>query len=80
MREQGAEQITAVLGPGICGQCYEVPASMAGEVEKAVPGRRFQTRQGTTGVELVDGDRAQLKALAVAARTVGGCPIEKPHR
>lgn len=80
MREQGAEQITAVLGPGICGQCYEVPASMAGEVEKAVPGSRCRTRQGTTGVDLVAGSLAQLTALDVHATAVGGCTLEQPDR
>jgi YfiH family protein len=80
MREHGAEQITAVLGPGICGQCYEVPASMAGEVEKAVPGSRCATRQGTTGVDLVAGSLAQLKALDVTTTALGGCTFEQPDR
>lgn len=80
MREQGAGQITAVLGPGICGHCYEVPASMAGEVEKSVPGSRCLTRQGTTGVDLVAGSLVQLTALEVTATTVGGCTLEQPDR
>ncbi len=68
MRELGAEQITAVLGPGICGHCYEVPASMAGEVEKAAPGSRCQTRQGTTGVDLVAGSVASWRGRAWSRR------------
>jgi YfiH family protein len=80
MREQGAGEITAVIGPGICGLCYEVPASMAGEVEKAVPGSRAATRQGTTSVDLTGGATSQLAALGIAATTVGGCTLEQPER
>ena len=80
MREQGAADLTAVLGPGICGRCYEVPASLAGEVEKAVPGSRCTTRQGTTGIDLTAGATAQLAALGVASTSVGGCTLEQPER
>jgi YfiH family protein len=80
MREQGAGDITAVVGPGICGRCYEVPASMAGEVEKAVPGSRSTTRQGTTGVDLLAGARSQLAAQGVPVTAVGGCTLEQPDR
>jgi YfiH family protein len=80
MREQGADEVTAVLGPGICGGCYEVPASMAGEVEKAVPGTRCTTRQGTVGLDLVAGATRALAGLGVAATAVGGCTYEQPER
>lgn len=80
MRQQGAGAITAVLGPGICGACYEVPASLAGEVEKAAPGSRCTTRAGTTGVDLAAGALAQLALLGVAARAVGACTLEDPAR
>jgi YfiH family protein len=80
MREQGAGAITAAIGPGICGLCYEVPASMAGEVEKAVPGSRGTTRQGTTSVDLARGATAQLAGEGVAVSAVGGCTLEQPER
>ena len=79
MREQGAEQVQAVIGPGICGACYEVPGSMAGEVEKAVPGARCTTRAGTTGIDLTRGAAAQLDAEGVAWSSVGGCTVEQPE-
>jgi YfiH family protein len=79
MRAEGASDLTAVIGPGICGGCYEVPASMAGEVEKAVPGTRCTTRQGTTGLDLTAGATAQLAALGVPATAVGGCTAEQPE-
>ena len=80
MREQGADDIVAVIGPGICGHCYEVPASMAGEVEKAVPGSRGTTRQGTTSVDLTRGATSQLAAEGISVTTVGGCTLEQPER
>ncbi len=80
MREQGAGEIFAAIGPSICGQCYEVPASMAGEVEKAAPGSRSASRQGTTSVDLVAGAAAQLGRLGIASTTVGGCTLEQPDR
>ncbi|MCU1595121.1 MAG: hypothetical protein JWO12_2513 [Frankiales bacterium] len=80
MREQGAEQITATLGPGICGLCYEVPGSMAGEVEKSAPGSRGTTRAGTTSVDLLRGATLQLERLGIRAGAVGGCTLEQPER
>ena len=80
MHEQGAGAITAVLGPGICGACYEVPASLAGEVEKAAPGSRCTTRLGTTGVDLAAGALRQLSRLGVDARALGACTLEQPER
>lgn len=80
MREQGAEQVVATVGPGICGGCYEVPASLAGEVEKAAPGSRATTRQGTASVDLLRGATLQLERLGVAVTSVGGCTLEQPER
>jgi YfiH family protein len=80
MAAQGASDLTAVIGPGICGACYEVPASMAGEVEKAVPGTRSTTRTGTTGLDLTAGATAQLAGMGVPVASVGGCTVEQPDR
>ncbi|MDX6216867.1 MAG: purine-nucleoside/S-methyl-5-thioadenosine phosphorylase / adenosine deaminase [Frankiales bacterium] len=78
MRDEGARDITAVIGPGICGRCYEVPPSMAGEVEKAVPGSRSTTRQGTASVDLTAGATRQLEQQGVTVSVVGGCTLEQP--
>ena len=80
MREQGARDLVATIGPGICGWCYEVPASMAGEVEKAVPGARSTTRQGTVSVDLLRGATSQLAAEGIPVTAVGGCTLEQPDR
>lgn len=80
MRDEGATGLTAVVGPGICGACYEVPPSLAGEVEKAVPGTRCTTRTGTTGLDLTAGALSQLAGLGVTASALGGCTLEQPER
>jgi YfiH family protein len=67
MREAGAEpgRIEALLGPAICGDCYEVPAAMAADVEKHVPGSACKTRRGTPGLDLRVGLWRQLADLGV---------------
>ncbi|MFG1641581.1 peptidoglycan editing factor PgeF [Amycolatopsis sp. NPDC049252] len=67
MTEAGAEpsRIEALLGPAICGDCYEVPAAMAADVEKHVPGTACKTRKGTPGLDLRAGLWRQLADLGV---------------
>lgn len=67
MRSAGAEvgRIEALLGPAICGDCYEVPAAMAADVEKHVPGAACRTRKGTPGLDLRAGLWRQLADLGV---------------
>jgi YfiH family protein len=55
----------ALLGPAICGDCYEVPAEMAADVEKHVPGSACKTRKGTPGIDLRAGLWRQLADLGV---------------
>jgi hypothetical protein len=43
MRQLGAENLTAWIGPHICGGCYEVPREMADVVEASLPGSAATT-------------------------------------
>lgn len=67
MRSLGAEpaRIEGLLGPAICGDCYEVPAAMAADVEEHVPGSACKTRKGTPGLDLRAGLWRQLADLGV---------------
>jgi polyphenol oxidase len=67
-----AGDIEVLLGPAICGGCYEVPAPMRAEVDRALPGSAVRTRKGTPGLDLRAGLYHQLTALGVAK--VGGDP------
>jgi len=39
----GTEHVEVLLGPAVCGLCYEVPAQMRDEVEAALPGSAAST-------------------------------------
>ncbi len=74
-------RISAVLGPAVCGGCYELPAQLADEVGRLVPGSRAATRQGTPSVDLSAGAEAVLRAAGVTDVTrQGGCTLEQPER
>lgn len=62
MARAGADpgRMHAIIGPAVCGQCYEVPAQMRDEVASAVPESACVTRAGTPGLDLRAGLRAQL--------------------
>jgi YfiH family protein len=45
-------RIEVLLGPAICGRCYEVPDSMRDEVEASLPGSATSTDRGTPGLDL----------------------------
>lgn len=72
--------LAAVIGPGICGRCYEVPPTLRDEIAAAVPGSASVTRQGTAGIELRAGARAMLAAAGVASITDDPrCTAEDPR-
>lgn len=67
MVELGATPTTiqVVLGPAASGRHYEVPAEMAADVEKHLPGSRTRTEKGTTGIDVRAGLVRQLMGLGV---------------
>ncbi|MGY1807411.1 peptidoglycan editing factor PgeF [Blastococcus sp. SYSU D00669] len=60
-----ARAITALLGPSVCGACYEVPAALQAEVARVVPGAAVRTRRGTPGLDLRAGVAEQLGRAGV---------------
>lgn len=67
MEELGAipAQIHALMGAAASGTNYEVPDSMAADVESKLPGSRTTTAQGTSGVDIRAGLTRQLLGLGV---------------
>jgi YfiH family protein len=57
--------VEVLLGPAVCGQCYEVPSAMQADVEAHLPGSACKTRKGTTGLDLRAGLWEQLAAAGV---------------
>ena len=74
--ERGKGVLSAVIGPHICGRCYELDQPTAAEVATAVPAAMSTTRWGTPGADLGAGVEAQLRALGVAVERSGGCTLE----
>ena len=69
MVELGATpaNIQAVMGAAAAGRDYEVPAEMAADVEKHLPGSRTTTARGTAGLDIRAGLVRQLMELGVTA-------------
>jgi YfiH family protein len=67
MSSLGAQlnRVEALLGPAVCGKCYEVPKAMQADVEARLPGSASTTRQGTAGLDLHAGIHAHLAAVGI---------------
>jgi polyphenol oxidase len=76
MRALGAAEITAWVGPHVCGACYEVPAELRDEVAAVVPETRGETSWGTPSLDLGAGARAQLSGAGVEVVDVSRCTVE----
>jgi hypothetical protein len=73
------DRTEVLLGPAVCGGCYEVPAAMRDEVGAVLPGSGCRTRAGTPGLDLRAGLRAQLASLGVTrVDTDPRCTMEDP--
>ncbi|WP_089917271.1 peptidoglycan editing factor PgeF [Lentzea albida] len=59
------ERIEVLLGPAVCGECYEVPADMQKDVEKHLPGSASKSRKGTPALDLRAGLWNQLASAGV---------------
>jgi polyphenol oxidase len=74
------ERIHALIGPAICGGCYEVPEEMRAAVSATVPAAYCRTRAGTPGLDIRAGVEAQLAATGVGSvRSDGRCTKESPE-
>ena len=58
-------RMRALIGPAICGGCYEVPPDLSERVSAVVPEAKCETYAGTTGLDIRAGVRAQLAAAGV---------------
>jgi YfiH family protein len=77
MRELGAGDLDAVVGPSVCGRCYEVPEAMRDVVAQAQPVSATVSWTGTPAVDVAAGVVAQLRDAGVRVRWVPGCSRER---
>ncbi|SDF55821.1 conserved hypothetical protein [Blastococcus aurantiacus] len=75
-----ARHVTALLGPAVCGACYEVPQAMQAEVAAVAPAAAVPTRRGTAGLDLRAG-LADILGRAGVTEVVHDprCTVEDPQ-
>lgn len=78
MRELGAREISAVVGPSVCPRCYEVPAMLRAAAAEVVPESSARSWTGTPAIDVAGGVVSQLVANDVAVQWVPGCAREDP--
>lgn len=69
--------VAAVVGPAVCGRCYEVPAQMRDAVSSVAPAARATSRAGTPALDLPAAVAAQLDAAGVGSvQRMADCTAE----
>jgi YfiH family protein len=76
MRGLGARDIRAVVGPSVCGRCYEVPLEMRAAAAEVSPESSARSWSGTPAIDVATGVVAQLVANDVDVQWVPGCARE----
>lgn len=73
----GADGLHALIGPAICGRCYEVPDDLRERVAGRHPAARATTSWGTPSLDLTAGAVEEVRAAGVPdVRAVGECTRE----
>jgi hypothetical protein len=76
MRDAGARNIRAVVGPSVCGRCYEVPEDMRYAAAAVSPESHTVSWTGTPAIDVAAGVVAQLRARGATVEWVAGCTRE----
>jgi YfiH family protein len=76
MRDMGATEITAIIGPSICGSCYEVSEEIYQEVVDQHPSAQARTAHGTFSLDLPAALRGVLTGEGVAIIDKWECTLE----
>ncbi|TFH54101.1 laccase domain-containing protein [Actinomyces viscosus] len=82
LRRAGAEpaELWAVVGPSVCGACYEVPDHMRALSAQREPACASRTSWGTPGLDVAAGVLAQLERAGVGHISAGQwCTYEDPR-
>ena len=78
LRDLGARDLLAAVGPSVCGRCYEVPAEMVAAAVRRSPVSATVSWTGTAAVDVAAGVVDQLVRAGVAVTWVPGCAREDP--
>lgn len=77
MRDLGARQLHAVLGPSVCARCYEVPRQLRDDVATRHPLAASVAWSGSPALDVAAGVLDQL-AGCDSVRQLPGCTAERP--
>jgi len=76
MRDMGSSEITAIIGPSICGSCYEVSQEIHDEVVTLHPVAASRTPRGTPALDLPAALRAVLESQSISIIDESHCTLE----
>ncbi len=83
LRRHGARELTAWIGPSVCGSCYEVPDDMMRTMARVLPEAASRTRQGTPALDLPRAVHLQLARAGARVEPLRGsgpcCTVENPR-
>ena len=79
MRDMGSTDIGAIIGPSICGSCYEVSQEIYDEVIALHPAAASRTTHGNVSLDLPAALRAVLTGQGVEIRDEFSCTVENPE-
>lgn len=76
LRELGAHHLQAVVGPSICGRCYEVPEQMRALASVTTGAAHTTSWSGTPAIDVAAGVAQQLHEAGVPMTWLPGCTRE----
>ena len=76
MRDLGATSFSAIIGPAICGDCYEVSEDIFNEVVELHPSAAVKRGDGTFGLDLPGALIKVLESEGVPVSQEGNCTVE----
>lgn len=81
MADHGArpDRIRAIVGPAICGSCYDVPRERFDAVVAVAPAAAAVASDGRPGLDLRAGVVDRLRGAGVTTALHGGCTVESPE-
>ncbi|MGB3827592.1 MAG: polyphenol oxidase family protein [Ornithinimicrobium sp.] len=79
LRERGATDLQAVVGPSICARCYEVPAAMRAQAAVQHPSAYAVSWSGSPAIDVAGAVVEQLHTQRIPVRWLPGCTRELPE-
>lgn len=79
MRDLGARELHAVVGPSICSRCYEVPGELRAEAAAISPVASAVSHTGTPAIDVAGAVVESLHSLGVTVTWEQACSRQTPE-